>query len=68
MNAEKLLDLVADSAKMPGWNDALSITLGPAQRGMPRALEEDELCLVAAGVSFEEQLAERLKKGLNNKL
>ena len=47
---EKLLKICADSMKMPGWKDALSMMTEQAERfGNAHLLNDDELAMVAGG-------------------
>ena len=73
---ELLLGLAADSMKMPGWNDALSYTVGSSQatRSMPMSrgimpIADEDLCMVAGGVetTISNELKDRLKRNLYNK-
>ena len=50
MKAEKMLKIAADSWKMPGWNDTLSMVVDSAmpKTGL-RALSDEDLQLVAEG-------------------
>ena len=48
---EKLLKICADSMKMPGWKDALSMMTEQAERfGNAHLLDDDELAMVAGGL------------------
>ena len=48
---EKLLHICADTLKMPGWNDALSMLTEQAERSVSaHLLDDDELANVAGGV------------------
>lgn len=62
MNIEKLLDLAADSCKMPGWKDSLSMILDKEASSI-KALDDDLLSQVAGGSQVEPD-PEDLKKRL----
>ena len=49
MNIENLLDLAADSCKMPGWKDSLSLILDKETSAI-KALDDDLLSQVAGGL------------------
>ena len=51
MNAEKLLRLCADTAKMPGWKDALSMM---TDKNTAYALSDELLENVAGGVKDDD--------------
>ena len=51
LKTEKLLKICADSMKMPGWKDALSMMTEQAERSVSaHLLDDDELAMVAGGV------------------
>ena len=57
---EKLLKICADSMKMPGWKDALSMMTEKTEdscRGL--ILSDDELAQVAGGVTHEGEITVR---------
>ena len=60
-----MLEFVADSAKMPGWDDALSCITDPiSEKAKLIPLSNDELDMVAAGVDMDKELILKLKQGL----
>ena len=65
MKAEKMLKIAADSWKMPGWNDTLSMVVDSAmpKTGL-RALSDEDLQLVAGGA----EVSDDLKREIMNKL
>ena len=68
MKAEKMLDFVADSAKMPGWNDSLSfIVNSTVSKSKITQLSDEDLGMVSAGVDLSEEMIKKLKFGKTKK-
>ena len=59
---EQLLGLAADSMKMPGWDDGLSMMVDSVrQKTVKRVLSMEDLQQVAGGVGSDEEIIARLK-------
>lgn len=56
---EKMLRQCADTAEMPGWNDALTVMTESVQK-KAEALSDDELFSVAAGARPKIELSRRV--------
>ena len=68
MKAEKMLGFVADSAKMPGWNDSLSfIVNSTVSKSKITQLSDEDLGMVSAGVDLSEEMIKKLKFGKTKK-
>ena len=67
MNIEKLLNIAADSSRMPGWNDSLSLMLNKESLSI-KALDDEQLSKVAGGVTPEQLDIEVIKKKLQEVL
>lgn len=67
MRVEKLLGIAADSQKMGCFDDALSYSVNSVlKKGGMQVLSEEDLQLVAAGVTIDknQELADKLKQNL----
>ena len=56
---EKMLRQCADTAEMPGWNDALTVMTESVQK-KAAALSDDELFSVAAGAKPKKEPSRRV--------
>lgn len=56
---EKMLRQCADTAEMPGWNDALTVMTESVQK-KAEALSDDELFSVAAGTRLKIEPSRRV--------
>ena len=62
MKMENLLKLAVDSSKMGSWNDQLSYIVDSASGNRSlRALSDDDLEFVAAGVDLNAELIAKIK-------
>ena len=66
---EKMLRQCADTAEMPGWNDALTVMTESVQK-KAEALSDDELFSVAAGTrpKIEPSIGSILRPGRRKKV
>ncbi len=67
IKTEDFLKIAADSSRMGNWNDQLSCIVDAAagRRGL-RALSDEDLEMVAAGVDTDAELICRIKSSIFN--